>query len=79
MQQSSMKLYQLTHNKREPEVIQENSNGRIEGQQEETKEEKGEEQEVWQIMIPKIDLIAPIQEGVEQNILKKTVGHFPRN
>lgn len=42
-----------------------------------TSDEKKENQGVvWQLMIPKIDLIAPITEGTEQATLSKTIGHF---
>lgn len=30
----------------------------------------------WQIRVPKIDLIAPIQEGTSKEILNEFVGHF---
>ena len=33
-------------------------------------------EEVWQLMIPKIDLIAPIKEGTDQTTISKTIGHF---
>ena len=32
----------------------------------------------WQIEIPKISLIAPIQEGTDSNILNEYVGHFEK-
>ena len=45
---------------------------------EEVYQEKGENtnNELWQIQIPKIDLIADISEGTSQEILNKYVGHF---
>lgn len=39
-------------------------------------------QKIWQIEIPKINLVAPIAEGTSANIMKKYVGHFeetPKN
>lgn len=46
----------------------------------EEKEEKEEtpQQQIgeWYIKIPKIDLIAPIEEGTNKEILNKKVGHF---
>lgn len=32
--------------------------------------------ELWQIEIPKIDLIAPIAQDTTQEVMKKYVGHF---
>lgn len=31
---------------------------------------------IWQIEIPKINLIAPIEEGTTEEIMNKYVGHF---
>ena len=31
---------------------------------------------VWQIRVPKIDLVAPIHEGTTQEVLNEFVGHF---
>lgn len=39
-------------------------------------EQKVEDNKIWQIEIPKIELIAPIEEGTEPNILYEYVGHF---
>lgn len=39
-------------------------------------EGKNVENVKWQIEIPKIELIAPISEGTESNILNEYVGHF---
>ncbi len=39
-------------------------------------------QKIWQIEIPKINLVAPIAEGTSTNIMNEYVGHFeetPRN
>ena len=39
-------------------------------------------QEIWQIEIPKINLVAPIAEGTSANIMNEYVGHFaetPKN
>ena len=38
--------------------------------------EQEKQGEIWQLMIPKIDLIAPITEGTEQATISKTIGHF---
>lgn len=43
---------------------------------EENKLETQEKEEIWQIRIPKIDLIANIKEGTTPNIIAKYVGHF---
>lgn len=46
----------------------------------ETEEVKNNETEIsegiWQIEIPKINLIAPIEEGTTEEIMNKYVGHF---
>lgn len=34
------------------------------------------EEEIWQIEIPKIELIAPIAQGTSQEVMSKYVGHF---
>ena len=34
------------------------------------------DEDIWQIEIPKIDLIAPIAEGTSQEIMLEYVGHF---
>ena len=41
----------------------------------ETKESNIDEN-IWQIEIPKIDLIAPIKEGTSQEVMLEYVGHF---
>lgn len=42
-----------------------------------TKEEKKEyDEDIWQIEIPKIDLVAPISEGTSQEVMMEYVGHF---
>ncbi len=42
-----------------------------------TKEtEKTEEENIWQVEIPKIDLVAPISEGTSQEVMLEFVGHF---
>lgn len=33
-------------------------------------------EDIWQIEIPKIGLIAPISEGVSQEVMQEYVGHF---
>lgn len=35
-----------------------------------------DKEEIWQIEIPKIDLIAPISEGTSQEVMAEYVGHF---
>lgn len=35
-----------------------------------------ETKHIWQIEIPKIDLIAPIEEGTNKEVMNKYVGHF---
>lgn len=34
-------------------------------------------EKVWQIEIPKIDLVAPIADGIDSKIINNYVGHFP--
>ena len=41
----------------------------------ETKEKEIKE-DIWQIEIPKINLIAPISEGTSQEVMLEYVGHF---
>ncbi len=45
-----------------------------EKQSEGTKEEIKED--IWQIEIPKINLVAPISEGTSQEVMLEFVGHF---
>lgn len=69
------------------ETVDNNQNTKIETENisQETEEIKDEthgmqsDKEIWQLMIPKIDLIAPIEEGTNQNTIKKSIGHFERN
>ncbi len=42
---------------------------------EENKSEETEEN-IWQIEIPKINLVAPISEGTSQEVMLEFVGHF---
>ena len=42
----------------------------------EVKKEEEQIEEIWQIEIPKIDLIAPINEGTSQEVMLEYVGHF---
>lgn len=84
IQQSGIKVYQISHNIKETietkeEISTTQKPENMKEELEKTQEEREENQETWQLMIPKIDLIAPIQEGVEQDTIKKAVGHFPRN
>ena len=39
-------------------------------------ESKEMEDEIWQVEIPAIDLVAPISEGTTQEVMSKYVGHF---
>lgn len=45
-----------------------------------TKESEGTKEDyienIWQVEIPKIDLIAPISEGTSQEVMLEYVGHF---
>lgn len=50
------------------EIIKENNS--------EEKELKETREDIWQIKIPIINLIAPIQEGTSQEIMLEFVGHF---
>ena len=34
------------------------------------------ENEIWQVEIPAIDLVAPISEGTTQEVMEEYVGHF---
>lgn len=54
-------------------VIQERS---MPDNQVNTKIESKNAKEVWRLMIPKIDLIAPISEGTEQTTINMSIGHF---
>ena len=42
----------------------------------ENEEQRKDIYNIWQIEIPKINLIAPISEGTSTNIMNKYVGHF---
>lgn len=48
----------------------------IKTQEKNTKEQSAKKQPKWEIQIPKINLTAPIAEGVSQEIMNKYVGHF---
>ncbi len=37
---------------------------------------EGDEEEIWQVEIPKINLVAPISEGTSQEVMMEYVGHF---
>ena len=39
-------------------------------------EESNINEDIWQIEIPKISLIAPIEEGTSQEVMLEYVGHF---
>lgn len=46
---------------------------------EKIKEEQLEEmyeENIWQVEIPSIDLVAPISEGTSQEVMREFVGHF---
>lgn len=88
VRQCSIKIYKVSHNIKEQIVAQEEFiTKEVEEIKEETeiesvepvKEEIQNNKETWQLMIPKIDLIAPIEEGTEQATIKKSIGHFMRN
>lgn len=42
----------------------------------ETEENAIIEEDIWQIEIPKINLLAPIAEGTSQEVMLEYVGHF---
>ncbi len=42
----------------------------------ENETEENFEEEIWQVEIPKINLIAPIAEGTSQEVMLEYVGHF---
>jgi len=95
VRQCSMKILKVSNNIREQIVTQEKlytteevkkqndikEEGSIKQEKEEIQEIQKTEttKEIWQLMIPKIDLIAPIEEGTEQVTMKKAIGHFERN
>lgn len=54
------------------EIMKENNSK--ETKSEVTKEK--EEEDIWQISIPKIKLVAPISEGTSQEVMLEYVGHF---
>lgn len=41
-----------------------------------TEEKENKETNIWQIEIPRINLIAPIAEGTSSEVMNKYVGHF---
>jgi len=41
-----------------------------------SKEIKETKEDLWQVEIPKIDLVAPISEGTSQEVMQEFVGHF---
>ena len=62
-------------------VIKNNNEGKIleitkNDESKEKSEGTEEHEEIWQIEIPKINLIAPINEGTSQEIMLEYVGHF---
>ena len=95
VRQCSIKIAKVSNNVKDQKVIQEVDTIKNAENYEEVKEvaESVEElnnetqkidktetsKEIWQLMIPKIDLIAPISEGTDQPTMKKTIGHFVRN
>lgn len=87
VRQCSMKIYKVSQNIKEQIVTQEEVSKtkeikdikqEIEGNGREIQETQKvqSDKEIWQLMIPKIDLIAPIEEGTEQSTMKKAIGHF---
>lgn len=63
----------VTEDNKEDEEIMKATKSK-EKESEETKEEY--EEDIWQVEIPKIDLIAPISEGTSQEVMLEFVGHF---
>lgn len=63
----------VTEGKKEDEEIMKTDKSK-EKESEETKEEY--EEDIWQVEIPKINLIAPISEGTSQEVMLEFVGHF---
>lgn len=68
MQSKVVKVTQLNSKYENIETIKESEYNKKE--LEETKED------IWQIKIPKINLIAPISEGTSQEVMLEYVGHF---
>lgn len=91
IQQSITKVKQISYNIQEQRIVQDEFYRTKQSKEEEqvntveqvlTLEETQQIQankEIWQLMIPKIDLIASIQEGTDQSTMKKAIGHFERN
>ena len=42
-----------------------------------TKSENINNKYIWQLEIPKINLVSPIKEGIDSKTINKYVGHFP--
>lgn len=63
----------VTEGKKEDKEIMKTDKSK-EKESEETKEEY--EEDIWQVEIPKINLIAPISEGTSQEVMLEFVGHF---
>ena len=64
---------------KEVETIENKDNNKEIIEQNEEKEEKKikeTKEEIWQVEIPKIKLVAPIAEGTSQEIMLEFVGHF---
>lgn len=57
----------------EQETIKINTDEEIE---EKLKKNNNLKEEIWQVEIPSIGLIAPIAEGTSQDVMKEYVGHF---
>lgn len=71
----TISLEDLKNNQNEKEVLEEKVN--TIGQKQTTIDKKDEEiRSNWNIKIPTINLDAPISEGVSDDIIAETVGHF---
>lgn len=68
MQIKTVQVTQLDRKYENIEIIKQSEFN--EKELEETKED------IWQIEIPKIDLVAPISEGTSQEVMLEFVGHF---
>lgn len=56
-----------------PKEVKEEQNEQIKGQ---TLNNKNTNQKIWKIEIPKINLVATIEEGTSEEVMNKYVGHF---
>lgn len=63
-------------NKEEKVEINEIKESKIQPKQYKETEDNIVDENIWQIEIPKINLIAPIAEGTSQEVMLEYVGHF---